>query len=122
MKKKVFIDDIYDVQVIAIYGDFEEAKKFLKEKVCEWEPTDIFTQGFCTSNPKGGFILWLNNNKDFYMLMHEVVHLVRMVFTPSGVITDLSIGDEHIAYYQVYWFRRLWRWFSRVKKGGGKNV
>jgi len=116
MKRKLFSDDVYCVDVLALSGTFEEAKKELEKRECGFVMTDRRTEGFCTKTPKGGLVVWLAKPKDFYVLMHETLHLVRMVFTDNGVITDLAAGDEHIAYYHAYWFKRLWRFYGNIKR------
>lgn len=52
--------------------------------------------------------LHLDSKKDFYGLMHECLHLATNVMVDRGIPFDKD-NDEVIAYYQLYWFKRLWR-------------
>lgn len=60
---------------------------------------------------KDGFVYYtvqLESKKDFYSLMHECVHLVTRIFEDRG-IPFRGENTEMIAYYQGYWFKRIWR-------------
>lgn len=54
------------------------------------------------------YTMSLEDNKDFYTLMHECLHLVCRIFTDRG-IPFVSENQEAMAYYQCYWFKRIWR-------------
>ena len=46
--------------------------------------------------------------KDFYTLSHECIHLVRHILDDRGIPFSPQ-NDEVIAYYHNYWLKRLWR-------------
>jgi hypothetical protein len=119
MKKKVFSEDFLMVDVIAITGSRDEAQKYIKELGIDYELNGV---GFCGAIPdNGGFVVWLQDPKDFYALMHECVHLVNYIFSSKGMNTNLQNEDETFAYYMAGWFRKLWRFYGNIKFKKGKK-
>ncbi len=115
MIKKIFSENILMVDVIGITGSREEAQKFLDRHKCTLELQGV---GCCAIIPNsGGFIVWVQDPRDFYVLMHECVHLTNFIFNSKGMNTNLSNEDETFAYFMAYWFRTLWRFFGNIKKG-----
>ena len=119
MRKKLFREDVFIVDVCAINGTREEAQRFLDGNNIE---KTLGGNGCCYVIPDNkGFVLWLMDSNDFYILMHETLHLVVAIFEAKGINVNLSNEEEVIAYYQSYWFRKLWRWFGNLnpitKKG-----
>jgi hypothetical protein len=113
MKKKLLSDDVFLVDVYAITGTREEAQKFIdKEGVGQ----TLGGSGCCYALPDNkGFVLWLMYADDFYVLMHETLHLVVAIFEAKGINVNLANEEEVIAFYQSYWFRKLWRWFGKLE-------
>ena len=114
MKQKWLEDNVFGVDVLAFSGTKDQIKKRCVELESDYKPGES-TLGVCRrlSNSRG-FLVWLSDPQDFYSLLHETVHLVRMVFEDRGVNTDLRNEDETFAYYQMFWFRELWRFFGKV--------
>ena len=115
MKKKLLSDDLYIVDVIAVSGTKQEVQKVLNENKSDFVIPEN-CEGFCVKLPARALCIWIKNPRDFYILLHETIHLTRIVFADCGAITDLAVGDEHIAYYIAFWFRKLWRFFGNIKK------
>lgn len=114
MKKKLLTDDVFIVDVYAITGTREEAQKFLDK---EGVKQTLGGVGCCYALPDNkGFVVWLMHPDDFYVLMHETLHLVTAAFEAKGINVNLANEEEVIAYYQSYWFRKLWRYFGNLKK------
>lgn len=117
MKTKSFYDNIFHRRVYAVWGTRAELNKWTMKKFKMDIGQDDNYNGFHIDITGGkGSIVWLENKKDFYTLMHESVHLVRTIFEQLGITTDLSVEDEMFAYYQIYWFKTLWRWFGNLKQ------
>lgn len=106
-------DEVFLVDVYAITGTREEAQKFLNKHKIEYK---LGGSGCCFPIPDNkGFVVWLMHSDDFYVLMHETLHLVVAIFEAKGINVNLANEEEVIAYYQSYWFRKLWRWFGNLK-------
>lgn len=58
------------------------------------------------------YVLTLENKKDFYVLIHECLHLVRRIFTDRDIPFN-ETNDELIAYYQSYLVKRIWKYLSK---------
>lgn len=113
MKKKLLRDDVYLVDVYAITGTREEAQKFLDKNGVEQELHGV---ACCYALPNNnGFVVWLLHPDDFYVLMHETLHLVVAIFETKGINVNLANEEEAMAYYQSFWFRKLWRWYGNMK-------
>ncbi len=113
MKQKVFSDEVFIVDCYAICGTREEAQEFLNKKKVDYT---LGGNGCCLALPNNeGFVLWLEHSDDFYVLMHETLHLVVGAFEAKGINVNLANEEEVVAYYQAYWFRKLWRWFGNLK-------
>lgn len=113
MKKKVLSDDVFIVDVYAITGTREEAQAFLNKNGVE---KILGGDGCCYTLPENkGFVLWVMHPNDFYVLMHETLHLVVAIFEAKGINVNLANEEEVIAYYQSFWFRKLWRWFGNIQ-------
>jgi hypothetical protein len=54
------------------------------------------------------YVVSMENRDDFYSLLHECVHLVKHIFADRQIPFDAR-NDEAIAYYQTWWFKKLWR-------------
>ncbi len=54
------------------------------------------------------YVVRIENKENFYTLLHDCLHLVRHIFVDRGIPFD-DTNHELIAYYQTYWFKRLWR-------------
>ena len=120
MKYK-FICPIFDCDVHLIIGDKSEALKF-----CDLELTNNHV-GKCIeiydkkTKKSLGYLVWVKDKKNFYIMVHETVHLTKQIFETHN-IPFTPENDELIAYYQNYWIRRFWKVMSKTKgKKGNKK-
>jgi hypothetical protein len=117
MKHKKFYDELYKSVVYAVYGTADECEKWVKKKFNQELNIDRFWQASCVELLENeGYVVWLEDNKNFYALLHECVHLTGRILKNMDVNKDLIKNDEHIAYYLEFWFRKLWRFFGNLKK------
>jgi hypothetical protein len=116
MKKIWLRDEVFSASVMAVTSSVDEARILLKELKVD-ALIDEGTDAFCYVIPNNrGWIVWMETPKHFYSLMHESVHLVRLIFEDKAINTNLSNEDETFAYYQMFWFKMLWRFFGNIKK------
>jgi hypothetical protein len=120
--EKIF-EEVYNFELIFIAGyGFDEANKKIGEFGLEIMPDAIrsssgascrFTEEDYPKTVKGTiYVVWVKNRKDFYCLLHEVSHLLIKVFEDKG----MEVNDhttEAFAYYQEFWFRKLWRLMNK---------
>lgn len=119
MKIKRFFDKVFIVDVTALSGTKEEVNKWLKKNGSDYQLIDA-VEGFCRHEDKKAYWIWIKNPKDFYVLLHETLHLVGMATEANGVGACLMRNptevDETLAYYLSYWFKELWRFYGNIKK------
>lgn len=62
----------------------------------------------------------LDDNRDFYALVHECHHLVYRILRDRNI----EASDELLAYYQSYWVKTIWReiGWPKKKKRKGRNA
>lgn len=53
------------------------------------------------------YVVSLSRKDDMASLIHECVHLVRLIFRDRHIPFD-EFNDESIAYYLCWWVKRLW--------------
>lgn len=119
-KKKTIGDDALLVDVIAITGTREQAQKYIDGLKIDYELNGVGFTGVIPDN--GGFVVWLLHPDDFYVLLHECVHLVHYIFHSKGINTELHNEDETFAYFMAYWFRKLWRFYGNIKRGKNDKI
>ena len=56
----------------------------------------------------------IDNPQNFYLLMHECVHIVNRIFEDRDIYYDKA-EDELFAYYLTFWFKKLWRYYGNIK-------
>ena len=116
MKSKLFHDPVFCIDVRALSGTLNEARTWMKNHDWDFEPSEQ-CEGFCSCS--GSFIIWLKNPKDFYILMHESLHLVGKALkdcgVPDGLMLDSGQMNETVAYYHMFWFRKLWRYYGNLR-------
>jgi len=119
-RSKELNDEVFAANVLAFCGTAKQMEKKCKGLGIPYVPSEG-ALGACKALPEyGGYIVWLVHPDDFYVLLHETVHLIRYIFEERGIGTDLEYNDEVIAFYQMFWFRKLWRWFGNLKEKGDK--
>jgi hypothetical protein len=95
VKKKRFYDPLYFANVVLEVGTHAEVIDCWITREVKPDKTVWYT-------------VRLNKKENFYGLMHECIHLVRHIFDDRQIPFD-SKNDEAVAYYMMYWFKRLWR-------------
>lgn len=115
---KKYWDSIYKFELIFIAdATHEEVNKRIKKYHVPFLPESFSGNdgAFILINPdehKGmkywTALLWIRKKKDFYALLHELVHMVIDVFENRSIeITTAT--TEPFAYYLESWFKKLWR-------------
>lgn len=121
MKKILLYDDVFKAQILAIHGTTKDVERVAKNHKLDYTPS-TGSKGCCYRLPDNyGYLLWLEDCTDFYALLHETVHLVKLTLEDRGMNTNLSNEDEVFAYYQMFWFRKLWRFYGNIKPEDKKN-
>ena len=120
MKTKRFFDKVFVVDVVALSGTKDEINKWLKKEKSDYKISEG-VKGFCRREEGKAFWVYISNPLDFYALLHEVIHLVGMITDRNGVgaclMRSATEVDETLAYYLSYWFKELWRFYGKLKKG-----
>ena len=104
MKKYTFYDSVYFADVLLTIGKTDGVLA---------GSTQVETK----QTKKGLQVRYhahIDSEKDFYGLMHECVHLVKHIFIDRGVPFTAE-NDEAVAYYMMYWFKRMWRALGKAK-------
>ncbi len=126
MKKKDkiyrrFTCPIFMVNVHFIIGDKKDIKRFC----ADLDPSE-YAAGGCwdiektVGNSKEySVLIWLDDIDALYNMIHETVHLVRLIFNHFN-IPFTAENDEMIAYYQNYWIRKIWRVMA-ISDNKGRN-
>ncbi len=126
---KHLYDDLYKAEVVLCVGPWKEVRKKLRSYTLD--ELDTFNEtcegSLSTADYKDkqgrkfrDYIIWVENKKGFYALLHETLHLVRHIFDDRGV-PFRSENDESIAYYHMWWFKKLWRTLNGVDKKKNKE-
>lgn len=113
---KKLVCNIYQADVWLIVGR-DDLEKFYKRKKITGETMSADRlQGFVQSidiTDKPGivfrdYVIYLEDKRNFYTLLHESTHLVNHILRDRNAYYDWH-NDETFAYYQTYWFKRIWR-------------
>ena len=123
MKVKKFYEPVFKVTLLFIVGcSVNELKKYSDKKkiiIHEIEKMAGFTcilEPIETKSKDGGIftehIMWIENKKNFYDLLHESLHLVGQIFNERGIPIRKE-NDEMMAIYQEWWFKTLWRFMNK---------
>ena len=107
---------IYQADVWLIVGR-EDLDSFYKKKKITGETISAdrvlgFVQSIDITNNPGiiyrDYVMYLESKENFYTLLHESTHLVNHILRDRNAFYDWN-KDEAFAYYQTYWFKRIWR-------------
>lgn len=124
MKEWHFFDKVYRAWVVLVIGDFDSFKKFMTGTT--YKHTDELHDGagYCiglnstnTTNGNDCCVIWLKRFESA-CLVHELSHLVMMVFDAKGVPIAQD-NTESFAYYQEFWFNEIQR--TRRKYPNGRS-
>lgn len=125
---KYIYEEVYRREVLFITGcSFIEAHKELDKFKIKLDTVDLSNADGCVaefnkeSQPKmkssaPELFLWVENRNAFYVLMHEVVHLTINIFALSNIAID-GATTESFAFYNEFWFKKLWRLMSNKQYG-----
>lgn len=108
-----FICPIFQVEVLLILGDKKQLKKYniSSENSCY----DAGVYELLENEIVIGYIVWIENKIAYNSMVHETLHLTRMMFQMLN-IPFTAKNDEMIAYYQNYWVRVFWNKMSKFVK------
>jgi len=120
MKYK-FICPLFQIGVYLILGDKKQLKSFdCYEEDCH--DAECHTLDIEKYDDKGNLyfksrklLVWIQDEDDYYAIVHETVHLVKRIFEIMGIPFNEE-NDEMIAYYQNYWVRTFWHKMSKFIK------
>lgn len=115
---KRFYDPIYHIKVVAVVGGRNNFQKYLTENYSKEEyGSDIIMYGGAYLGMQDGELwLWVEDPKNWYIIVHECIHLTIDIFKRKGICTDIYMDQEPFAYYHNYWVRTLWEWCITLKK------
>lgn len=113
MKVKNIYEPSLMVDVTFLWdGSFLELSEWFKKKHAETKDDFHILSGAVTDytdeNGAKHYIVWVEEKRDFYTLLHESVHLVKRIMVHRDIPFN-DKNDELIAYYLTFWFRKLWR-------------
>lgn len=111
---KKFKDPIYKNEVwLLVNYTPEEYKKFLVKKKLDFDFNIKYDEGGTTKFEGGLIIVWLRRHIDYYILTHEVCHLVFYMFEFKG-IPIREENSEVFCYSVEYWIKTFWREVSKI--------
>ena len=96
LKSFNFRDKLYAVDVTLQFLDYGEGIRGGRVDYMEKE------------NGEDRFAISLSDPRCLSVLVHECLHLVKGIFRERG-IPFTAENDEAIAYYQEWWFEKLWQ-------------
>lgn len=106
--------EIFQSKIIYVCGcTFKQLMKYLDETWGEginldWDRSVGGTATLQQVNKETAplFLVWTKRQNDTLTLMHELIHLIGMIFTNKGVPFNVR-NDESIAYYLEHWFAKF---------------
>ena len=108
---------LFEIDVNLIIGEREDVERFahnlnLNEYVAGgcWEIENTIGE-----NKARSFLIWICDKENLGHMVHETLHLTKMIFDCYGVLFN-SANDEIIAYYQNYWVRKFWNKMCKFVK------
>lgn len=119
-----FFDKVYRAWVVFLIGEPEEFYEFmtksgykLVDDLKEGSNTGFCVQLDSSNNDMGNycFVVWMRKFETA-CLVHELSHLVMMVFDSKGVPIR-NENTEAFAYYQEFWFNEISRVRRRLPAG-----
>jgi len=111
MKYK-FICPIFRDEVFLFIGDIDKAKKFCKGLEISPNHTGKCSEIQDKETKVEGFLVWIDEPKNYNTMVHECLHLVSYIFKMHNIPFN-ETNDEIIAYYQNYWVRKFWNKMSK---------
>lgn len=120
MKIKKIYEPIYHVHLEFIYGcKDEEMKEYYRAKNIAIDSFETkYLDGMYFKYDRTGkngtiriHVIWIEKNDGFYILSHELLHLVLSILEDIGIPINKE-NDECITYYHDFWLKKLWRLLS----------
>lgn len=107
---KNYRDEVFKADVTLLVGNIKESEHYLKKFVNNANFIDAVGEVITMENKLGHKkrIIWILDKNNQFVLVHELIHLVRMIFEDKGIHFE-KWNDELIAYYQEFWFKKIWR-------------
>ncbi len=121
MKQWHFFDKVYRCWVVLVTGEHDEFVQFLKDCAYteEYEPGNagacIYLCDKNTTNGNRAYVIYLKKF-EVACLVHELTHLVMMIFDEKGVPIHTE-NTEGYAYYVEFWFNEIQRVRRRYPDG-----
>lgn len=117
--------EVYSAIVLVFAGcKVDKMSAHMKEEYLvempELENSVGITTQFAIKDTKTGgtdetiYILWVEDSRDIYSIIHECVHLAGRVFADKE-ITLAPDREEPFAYYVESWVRRIWESIKTYK-------
>lgn len=122
MKEWHFFDKVYRVWVVVCVGKFDDFMFWLEsvgyknhKELVVGSGYTVRLDGQSTGTNQNCYAVWLSN-RDTGTLVHELSHLVAMVFNEKGI--DISLHNtEQFAYYLEFWFNEIRSVMKKYPKG-----
>jgi uncharacterized membrane protein len=120
VKFKEFYDEVYFTTLYFYWGcTRDEVKRHIDRKLnidLKSDFDDLFhaESWVFTLDRHNYYVVWVENKKNFYGLVHEITHTIFKVFNDRGIPICYE-NQETFAYYHEYWLRRLWKEMSKKK-------
>lgn len=121
MRAKKFYEPLYEADVLFLTETTpNEIKEYLKKHKYSGEGEGFDTTMGSVSTmdmvDKDGrkirnYMIIVEKKKDFYTLLHECLHLATHILNDRLVPITADNG-EALAYYQTFWFKKLWRYVN----------
>lgn len=114
--------DVFTADVWVVVGPDNLEAYYKKRDVGEgregWNQYNGFVQAIDQKEKTGEifreYLIYLEDKDDFYTLLHESVHLVNHILRDRNAFYNWD-KDELFAYYQTYWFKKIWRLVNKKK-------
>jgi len=104
MKKPI---ELYDsVLNVSVELHFSKEKTMFNATVHKCDA--VIAEGVHKGSPYPVYIVTMSDRNDFYVLLHECIHLVKHIFADRHIPFSAD-NDEVLAYYMEWWFKTLWR-------------
>ena len=108
MIKNTLYEPLLFANVIFVIGNSKETAKEYDVNLDFLVGCVFFNDKTLKGNPVRDYIVWIESPDKFYDLMHEVIHLVRVIFVDRKIPVN-EFNDEIFAYYHGYFFKKMWK-------------
>ena len=118
LKTKILEDPIYLNKVLVIVGNRYDLQKYLDENYTkeEWHWDVTKYNGSYLGLQDRMLWLWIEDSANWYVLVHECIHLVLDIYKRAKVNTNIALDQEPFAYYHGYWIRTIWEYLEEINE------